>query len=365
MNANANIIDPVRGTSDLVRPRFSPGLLLRDDDLNAGVDYTRDLSRLLFRSLFGCGVICGLDVTVELLCGKLRVTVAPGVALDGMGNPIHVPAPKTVTVDPTCGQSLPPLVWVTLCRTEKCCAPRSTVCGCDEEEDSAAVCTREQDGFEIRLRKDKPDDCACLCPEQRLPDTSAAAKEREGEGDCACADPCGCHKDHYAGKCSCSCCDPDCVVLAVLADPTRDERTSPKDREQAERDGASWSVNHSVRRFIRPVLMRDPIVFREQFGRDPCDPAPVPAKQPDPAEKAEPAQQIAQASAQKASPVRQSRALGQAAEQSKAGGVLAAAYRDATAKVERKQPGDPAVAAASTVQPAASRKQTPGRTRQK
>ena len=62
MNANANIVDQVTGSSTLVRPRFSPGLLLRDDDLKVGVDYTRELSRLMFRSLFGCGVICGLKV---------------------------------------------------------------------------------------------------------------------------------------------------------------------------------------------------------------------------------------------------------------------------------------------------------------
>jgi hypothetical protein len=43
----------------LIRPTYSPGLLLEDDDLTAGVSYTRGLTQLLFRSLFGCGVICG------------------------------------------------------------------------------------------------------------------------------------------------------------------------------------------------------------------------------------------------------------------------------------------------------------------
>ena len=75
MNANANIVKQVEGKSTLVRPRFSTGLLLRDDDLTVGVDYTRELSRLLFQSLFGCGVVCGLRVSVTLECGKLLVTV--------------------------------------------------------------------------------------------------------------------------------------------------------------------------------------------------------------------------------------------------------------------------------------------------
>ena len=68
----------------LERPRYSPGLILEDSDLTAAVDYTRGLSRLLFRNLFGCGVICGLTVKIDTDCG-LNVTVSPGLALDGCG----------------------------------------------------------------------------------------------------------------------------------------------------------------------------------------------------------------------------------------------------------------------------------------
>jgi hypothetical protein len=292
MNANANIVDPFKGTSTLVRPRFSPGLLLRDDDLTTGVDYTRDLSRLLFRSLFGCGVVCGLRVTTQVECGKLIVTVDSGVALNSMGDPIYVPSPTTLTVDPTCGSPIPPKIWVVLCRSEKCCAPRSTVCGC-EEEDSPNVCTREQEGFEIRLVKEQPGDCACMCDEALLPNppkdgqtpTYDASKDP-----CWCADPCKCSKDHYAGKCTCACCDPECVVLAVLSDLLRDDGYKGRDKEQlrqkAQATGQPWIANHSVRRFVRPVLMRDPIDFEERTGiKDPCNAPPPP---PPPAPPAAP-----------------------------------------------------------------------------
>src|SRR5438874_7512870 len=82
-----------RDVSVLERPRYTAGLLLEDTDLTAAVKYTRDMSRLLFRSLFGCGVICGLDVTALLTCNgsKIEVTVASGIALDCSGNPIYVP----------------------------------------------------------------------------------------------------------------------------------------------------------------------------------------------------------------------------------------------------------------------------------
>jgi hypothetical protein len=79
----------------LERPRYSPGLILEDSDLTAAVDYTRALNRLLFRSLFGCGVVCGLTVSVGTDCG-LQVTVAPGLALDGCGDPLHLAGPVTL-----------------------------------------------------------------------------------------------------------------------------------------------------------------------------------------------------------------------------------------------------------------------------
>jgi hypothetical protein len=301
MNANANIVKMEKGTSNLVRPRFSPGLLLRDDDLRTGVDYTRELSRLLFRSLFGCGVVCGLEVSAEMLCGKLVVTVKSGVALNGAGDPIYVPKNTTITVDPTCGGEIPDNIWVILCRTEKCCAPRSTVCGCEEEE-SASVCTREQEGFEIRLVKAKPEDCACMCPLLPIPEPPGEKdqqQQKQQQGECWCVDPCGCQKDHYAGTCGCNCCDadckccdPDCVVLSVLTDTARDTRyQNNKVGKDAAAKGNSWIPNHSVRRFVRPVLMRDPVVYREQtYDLNPCkktEPPPPPPPAPPPTPPAE------------------------------------------------------------------------------
>src|SRR5438552_5367687 len=146
MSTNTKLFKSVTGNSSLMKPRFSPGLLLRDDDLRQGVDYTRDLSRLLFRSLFGCGVVCGLEVSTTFSCGKLIVTVGAGVALDCTGDPVYVPEPQPIPIDPSCGDPLPTEIWVVIKRTEKCCAPRSAVCSCDDEE-TAAVCTRERDCY--------------------------------------------------------------------------------------------------------------------------------------------------------------------------------------------------------------------------
>ena len=288
MNANANIVSLKKGPSNLVRPKFSPGLLLRDDDLRTGVDYTRSLSRLLFRSLFGCGVVCGLQVSVRSECGKLIVTVNEGVALNGCGDPIHVPANQEIPIDPTCGEKIPAGMWVSLCRTEKCCAPRSAVCGC-EEEDSADVCTREQEMFEIRIEKAsldqngklddnaKPGKCRCIClPMTELP-TEEQKKQRQAARaqantnaaglqipSCACVGPCEeCYKEHYSGECNCECCKDECVVLAYISVPDLDGQAGVPDMANAK-------ANHSVRRFVRPVLMRDPVVWIEQNGGELC-----------------------------------------------------------------------------------------------
>lgn len=289
MSVTAKIVDPVKGHATLVRPRFSPGLLLRDDDLRQGVEYTRDLSRLLFRSLFGCGVVCGLVVETKVECGKLIVTTNAGIGLTCLGDPVQVPRPVSMTIDPTCGKPIPDPLWVILCRTEKCCAPRTAVCSC-EEEDSSSVCTREQEGYELRIIEERLD-CACGCPEPPVP-SSAEVKKKAAAGtkaartstdaqrstmnrlaaqpheSCWCADPCSpCYNDHYMGECGCECCDCECVVLARLVGVP-----DPKTREIVE-----WKPDHSVRRFVRPVLMRDPQVWKEMNpGADPCK-APEPA----------------------------------------------------------------------------------------
>ena len=117
------------GRGNLVWPRFTPGLLLLDEDLTAGVDYTRELSRLLFRNLFGCGVICGLTVTGKEATGRcLTVDVDCGLALDCIGDPVQVRQLQSVTIIATCDKALPSAVWVALRRRAHDCMPRELAC---------------------------------------------------------------------------------------------------------------------------------------------------------------------------------------------------------------------------------------------
>lgn len=149
------------GVSTLSRPRYTPGLLLEDDDLTAAVEYTRNMMRLMFRSLFGCGVICGLKVTAQLTCKgrKVEVTVGKGVALDCLGNPIEIPKAVKVVFDTHCDPP-PAWLWVVVCHVEKCCRPKDISCAPDEH--GQIVQTRIMEGFEVRLYPKRPK-CACSC----------------------------------------------------------------------------------------------------------------------------------------------------------------------------------------------------------
>lgn len=296
MNANPKS-KSVTGNASLVRPCFSPGLLLRDDDLRQGVDYTRDLSRLLFRSLFGCGVVCGLNVVPTFKCGKLVVTVQPGVALDCCGDPIQVQEPAQICIDASCDEKLPGQLCVAVRRTEKCCAPRSAICS-DDDDEATAVCTRERDGYEIRIAAECPS-CACQCksagetastapeaPPSNVKMSAKSIKEKKSASQkaaeiltdvsgqdnapneaCWCANPISdCYKAHYQGICGCDCsgcpkgCDCGWVVLALVLDQSTEKHVI-------------WTADHSVRRFVRPVLMRDPVAWNESRSQQQPQPS--------------------------------------------------------------------------------------------
>ena len=266
MNKTNAPIASTKGTSTLVKSIFGPGMVLQAEDLQQLNSYTRDLSRLLFKSFFGCGVVCGLVVKVDPKCGKVCLTVGAGLALACSGDPVYVPKDQTLALDENCDSNVAGPLWVVLCGTVKQCAPRTAMCASDDDE-APSEPTRERDMFEIRVVSGRePPQCVCGCPEPSDAPSSATSRSQDvlrptnqqGEEDhCLCADP-ACHADHYAGKCGCNCdeCSDDdckCILLAKLI--KNDDKEHP------------WRVDHRVRRFIRPVLMRDPQVESEEQSR--------------------------------------------------------------------------------------------------
>ena len=245
-----------QGLSSLQRPRFEPGLLLEDEDLTAGVDYTRDMVRLMFRSLFGCGVICGLKVEGRLICNnsQLEITIGKGLALDCMGDLIQIPKAQTLRYDPEC-EPLPPKIWVAVCYIEKCCRPRDI--SCSPDDDSHVVHTRTHGGFEIRLYSQMPE-CACSC-EKPLAETQ---------------DICACYEAHMDGECACEC-GCTCVVIGVV------DTKMPEDSREAE---GNLPVDWNMVRRIRPILTGYLECLKQKVREDLANnpPKPVPPATPTP-----------------------------------------------------------------------------------
>jgi hypothetical protein len=83
--------------SAFVRPRFFAGQLLTEDDLGLLVDYVTGKTRLHNRTVYGPGVVCGLEVSCDP-CGGGKVVVGPGHALDCAGHDIVVSCREQVDV---------------------------------------------------------------------------------------------------------------------------------------------------------------------------------------------------------------------------------------------------------------------------
>jgi hypothetical protein len=306
---SAKLKPSLKYQGSLIRPRFAPGLLLLDEDLTATVDHTRNLSRLLFRSLFGCGVICGFKVTATVECGDLSVTVAPGVALDCYGDPIEMCKPQVLGKH--CVEKLEKPLWVVIRRSgEHACAPRDVVCP-SEDGSNPLEPTRTRDCFELML-VDTVAKGACMCARPAAAGAngngagSAGDKgEAGGSGPSAAAgaaagvkeEPSGnteprsaaqpsdleldwpCHRDHYCGECGCGCgcgghcggcCGEGWVVLALVDNKQPVASDQPQTRK----------VEHGVRRFIRPRLAADPLASQNQQLLGKCNDGKQPAEKP-------------------------------------------------------------------------------------
>jgi hypothetical protein len=85
------------GLECLCRPRFFPGQLLTDDDLNRLSRYVIDKNKLHNRYLHGWGVACGLEVTCDA-CDPQQVVVRTGYALSPCGDDIIVCRDQAVNI---------------------------------------------------------------------------------------------------------------------------------------------------------------------------------------------------------------------------------------------------------------------------
>jgi hypothetical protein len=239
----------VTGDATLIRPKFSSGLLLQDDDLTQSINYMHNMNRLLFKSMLGCGVLCGFKVTDSIVCtDHLHIEVEKGVALDCQGDLIELPNLEAIEYEPSCGVALPEEVWIVICHKERDCAPRDVLCSAQDGE-VAPVYTRTREGYQIKViggstGGTQPTGC-CGCDSTTV--TTATGTETKSCCDYIATPENQCYESHYHGDCACDCAC-DCIVLAKV------------DLTQSSEEKGMFVVDHSVRRFIRPVLMKDPLL---------------------------------------------------------------------------------------------------------
>lgn len=139
---------PVCGTSSMIRPRFGPGMLLQHEDLEQIVEYTTGIYRLLFRSLLGCGVVCGLEVSLDDDTNPKSFKINLGIALECEGYVIEVPKQQAMIFGDI--TNLPNFGLIVLKRCKpKPCATRIVVCS--DGDQSSTLPTREFEGFEIEI----------------------------------------------------------------------------------------------------------------------------------------------------------------------------------------------------------------------
>ncbi|MER6912550.1 hypothetical protein ABT354_12845 [Streptomyces sp. NPDC000594] len=188
------------GTSPFVRPRFFAGQLLTEDDLGLLVDYMTAKSRLHHRSLYGPGVVRGLDVACDP-CGGGSVTVTPGHALDCAGRDIVLACSLRVDVR-------------ALVR-ERRIASLGVDCGEPCEEDGA-----RRYGLYVRYEELPVDPVAPYATEEPCP-SPGCVPSRVREGFRFVVGP-ECAEDHGH--------NPGTRLLAVLGDRSAAETVRERDR---------------------------------------------------------------------------------------------------------------------------------------
>ena len=169
------------GLKCLCRPRFFPGQLLSDDDLNRLQQYVIDKNRLHNRYLVGWGVACGLEVVCSP-CDAGQVTVRAGYALSPCGDDIVV-----------CGDQA-----VDVCALIQACRPTTTTCDTPYGTQTPASCTQGTERWVLAVCYDER-------PTRPINALSAATDSVANAG-CRCgggSSGCSCGRSTSRSACAC------------------------------------------------------------------------------------------------------------------------------------------------------------------
>jgi hypothetical protein len=143
----------------LQRVRYAAGMILAAEDLQADQDYFRSRLSRRNRLLHGAGIVSGLAVQLESDGSGDRVIVAPGLALDALGNEIEVDQP-TVLPLPAAGDAQLVLVR----HVERPCRPVATA----TNDPGAVQATRMVESFALELAQTAGPDALAIARVRRV-----------------------------------------------------------------------------------------------------------------------------------------------------------------------------------------------------
>lgn len=180
------------GLQCLCRPRFFPGQLLTDEDLNRLERYVVDKNKLHNRYLHGWGVACGLEVVCDP-CSTTNVVVRTGYALSPCGDDIVVCNDHSVNV----------------CELIDQCRPQRGV-----------VCDPPQAQSPRECRDGTEDWVLAICYDER---PTRGITALTGSTDSACCSSCAC-----GGSGSCGCKGGSSCTCGTKAAPTTSKKKAYK-----------------------------------------------------------------------------------------------------------------------------------------
>jgi hypothetical protein len=145
--------------------KFTDGMLVTAEDLTAAMNYPLSVAQVLWRSFFGCGIVCGLELADTTYAGRTGdyddarevecppersfvIRVNPGVALGCDGYPIELCESVKLDLSPdrcACPIEGETVKFIAIRRTTAQETPRAD-CGCGGGgADPALQCSRTRD----------------------------------------------------------------------------------------------------------------------------------------------------------------------------------------------------------------------------
>ena len=245
------------GSTEAVQ--FSDGMLVTAEDLGAAMRYPLSVIQVLLKAYFGCGIVCGLDLTKPATERAATTTSVPGGATSGVdpeppkpdrnfiltvekgvalgcdGYPIEICGPLKLDLTPDPCRPDPKRSQQMFIAARRVTAAEAAArpCGCGSTGgEPAQQCTRMRDHALVQAFKGPlpAEFCQVVAAKENVHGTSPAIPKEQATGVaavCECLKQCG----------ECACCGESWVLLGSVMVG----------------DDGLGEIDRSGRRYVKPI----------------------------------------------------------------------------------------------------------------